>query len=157
MNLKTGKTLRWSRHLWIRFISRLSISFHDQSDRISVFQLNIFTMDGFHFVFSQKIESLMKTVKTLMIATYFAKILTTHLMYVPDFVAWDQQSRRSAYVPHILISAFVFKHFVGTDGHWSGPNLSANIISRRQREIVAKTAWCPRSKLPLSDHVLLLF
>ena len=36
-------------------------------------------MDGFRLVFSQKIESLLKTVKTVMIATYFAKILTTRL------------------------------------------------------------------------------
>ena len=38
-------------------------------------------------------------------------------MFYPVFVVWDQQSRRSAWVPQILISAFVMntkiKHFVG--------------------------------------------
>ena len=74
-------------------------------------------------------------------------------MFYPDFVVWDQQSRRSAWVPHILISAFVMntniKHFVG-------PGLGQTcllIISAADMKIKS-AAFMPRAVLRVGKHVV---
>ena len=71
-------------------------------------------------------------------------------MFYPDFVVWDQQSRRSAWVPHILISAFVMntniKQFVG-------PGLGQTcllIISAADMKIKS-AAFMPRAVLELGS------
>ena len=79
-----------------------------------------------------------------MIATYQKLLSLPHVcrcMY-PDFVVWDQRTRRSACAPHSLINKNI-KHFVGPD---LGPNCQL-LLSAADK--VSKTAWCLRSKPPL--------
>ena len=79
-----------------------------------------------------------------MIATYQNLLSLPHVcrcMY-PDFVVWDQRSRRSACAPHSLINKNI-KHFVGPD---LGPNCQL-LLSTAYK--VSRTAWCLRSKPPL--------
>ena len=79
-----------------------------------------------------------------MIETYQNLLSLPHVcrwMY-PDFVVWDQRSRRSACAPHSLINKNI-KHFVRPD---LGPNCQL-ILSAADK--VSRTAWCLNSKPPL--------
>ena len=107
------------------------ISFHEQSDRVSFLEGKVFQYGWIFLPFRFFTENwkvfitsiLMKTAKDLEIIRGDIHIRIckhpyhTSVDVLPRLCCRDQQSRRSAWVPHILISAFVMnaniKHFVG--------------------------------------------